>query len=67
MAIDSDKKAQIEAQIQAQVRASLFDKAPTKISAKYSDYNNIFSAENTAKLPKNTGINEHAIKLKEDK
>ena len=52
---------------QAQVGALLFDKAPTEVSAEYSDYNNIFSTENAAKLPENTGINEHAIELKEDK
>ena len=33
----------------------------------YSDYNNVFLAENTAKLPENTGMNEHAIKLEEAK
>ena len=31
--------------------------------AEYSDYNNVFSAEYVMKLPKNTGINEYAIKL----
>ena len=35
--------------------------------AEYSNYSNIFSAKNTAKLPKNTGMNEHAIKLEEGK
>ena len=33
----------------------------------YSDYNNIFLAENIAELPENTGINEHAIKLEQGK
>ena len=33
----------------------------------YSDYNIIFSTENTAKLPKNTKMNEYAIKLEEGK
>ena len=33
----------------------------------YSDYSNVFSAENTAELPENTRINEHAIKLEESK
>ena len=43
MAMDHDRKAQIEAQngvqIQdrAQVGALLFDEAPTKVSAEYSD------------------------------
>ena len=52
---------------QAQVRALLFNKAFTKIPAKYSNYNNIFSMENAAELPENTGINEHTIKLEEGK
>ena len=55
------------AQIQAQVGALLFNKAFTKVPAKYSDYNNVFSAEHAVELPKNTRINEHAIKLEEGK
>ena len=76
-AIHPDRKAQIEAQrgvqsgaqIQdkAQVRALLFDKAPTEVPIEYCNYNNVFSAENTAELPENTGINEYAIELEEDK
>ena len=34
---------------------------------KYSDYSNVFSAKNTVKLLENTGINEHAIELEENK
>ena len=52
---------------QAQVGALLFDKAFTKVPAEYSDYSNVFSTENATELPENTGINEHAIKLEEDK
>ena len=33
----------------------------------YSDYDNVFSAENAVELLENTGINEHAIKLEEGK
>ena len=33
----------------------------------YSDYNDIFSAENIAELSENTGMNEHAIKQEEGK
>ena len=54
-------------QKKAQVRSLLFDKACTKIPVEYSDYSNIFLTENVAKLPENTGINEHAIKLEEGK
>ena len=67
MTIDSDKKAQIEAQSGAQVGALLFDEAPTEVLAEYSDYSNVFSAENAVELPKNTEINEHAIELEKGK
>ena len=33
----------------------------------YSNYSNVFLAENATELPKNTGMNEHAIKLEKDK
>ena len=59
MAMDPDKKAQ--------VGALLFDKAPIEVLAEYSDYNKVFLEENAAELPENTGINEHALKLKESK
>ena len=35
--------------------------------AKYSDYNNVFSAEYKVELSKNTRINKHTIKLEEGK
>ena len=52
---------------QAQVGALLFDKALTEVPAKYSDYSNVFSAENAAELPENTGINKYAIELEKGK
>ena len=52
---------------QAQIGALIFNKAPTEIPAEYSDYGNVFLAENMAKLLEITIINEHAIKLEEDK
>ena len=69
------KQAQIEAkdhnntqaQSKAQVGFLIFNKAPTKISVEYSDYNNVFLAENAKKLSKNTRMNEHTIKLEESK
>ena len=77
IAMDPDKKAQIEAQSgaksktqiedKAQVKVLLFDKSPTEVLAEYSDYSNIFLAKNVAKLPENTKMNEHAIKLEKDK
>ena len=65
MPVYLEKRAQI--QDKAQVGTLLFDKVPTEVPAKYSNYSNIFSAENTAELPENTKINEHIIKLEEDK
>ena len=75
MAMDPDKKAQIKAQIEDQIKTQsgvqvgvlLFNEAPTEIPAEYSNYSNVFLAENAAELPKNTGMNEHAIKLEKDK
>ena len=67
MAINPDRKAQIEAQSGAQVGALLFDEAPTEVPVEYSDYSNVFSAENAAELLENTGMNEHAIELEEGK
>ena len=52
---------------QAQVEALLFNKALTKISAKYSNYNNVFLAEYIAELPENIRINKYAIQLEEGK
>ena len=37
------------------------------VLAKYSNYNNIFSAKNAALLPKYIRINNHTIELKKDK
>ena len=67
MVMNPDRKAQIEAQSGAQVGALLFDEAPTEVPAEYSDYSDVFSAENAAELPENTGMNEHAIELEEGK
>ena len=77
MAMNPNRKAQIEAQSgaqsgvqiqdKAQVRALLFNEALIEVPAEYSDYSNVFSAENAAELPKNTGMNEYAIKLEEGK
>ena len=52
---------------QAQVGALLFNKAAIEVPAEYSDYSNVFLAEYAVELPENTGMNEHAIKLEEDK
>ena len=75
MVMDLNKKAQIKAQSGAQGKAQskaqvgvlIFDKASTEVLAEYSDYSNVFSAENVAKLPENIRMNKHAIELKEGK
>ena len=56
-----------QVQIKAQIRALLFNKALIEVSAEYSNYSNVFSAEYAAELSENTRMNEHAIKLKERK
>ena len=67
MAMNPDRKAQIEVQSGAQVGALLFNEAPTEVPAEYSDYSDVFLVENAAELRKNTGMNEHAIELEEGK
>ena len=67
MVVDPGRKAQIEVQSGAQVGALLFDEAPTKVPVEYSDYSDVFLAENATELPKNIGMNEHVIELEEGK
>ena len=67
VAIREREEMPVHSERQAQVGALLFDKAPTKVPAEYSNYSDVFSAENAAELPENTGMNEHAIKLEEGK
>ena len=67
VAIREREKIPVHFKKQAQIRALPFNKAFTKILAKYSNYSNIFSAEYIMELPENTRINEYAIQLEEDK
>ena len=67
VAIRERERMPVHSKGQAQVRALLFDKAPTGVPAEYSNYSDVFLAENTAELPENTRINEHAIKLEKSK
>ena len=39
------------------------EEAPTKVSAKYSDFADVFSPDLASELPEHIGINDHAIKL----
>ena len=67
MPVYSKSQTQIEAQSGVQIRVLLFDKAPSKILAKYSNYSNVFLVKNAVELLENTEIRKHAIELKEDK
>ena len=67
MAIWKQNEMPVHSKKQAQVGVLLSDKAFIKVLVEYSNYSNIFSAENAVKLPENTGINKHAIKLEESK
>ncbi len=44
-----------------------WNEAPTKILAEYSNYIDVFSTDLAMELPKNIGMNEHAIELIEGK
>lgn len=65
VAIWKQKKIPVHSEKQAQIGAPIFNRASTIIFVKYSDYSNIFLTKNTTEFPKHTGINNHAIKLKE--
>lgn len=59
MAVHSKKQVHIgvKAQIKAQIGVFIFDEALIIVSAKYSNYNNVFLAKNAAKLPECTKSN----------
>ena len=46
-----------------QISGLIAEEAPTKVSAKYSEFADVFSLDLASKLPKHTGINNHAIEL----
>ena len=50
-----------------QIAAWKQDEAPIKVIPKYVDYADVFSFDLAMKLFKNTGINEHTIKLQDSK
>ena len=67
VAIRKQEKMLVYFKIQAQVEALIFNKAPIEVPAEYSNYSNVFSAENAVELLENTEMNEYAIKLKKGK
>ena len=48
-----------------QISGLITKKAPTKVTAKYSDFADFFSPDLVTELPKHTEINTHAIDLEE--
>ena len=46
-----------------QISGLIAEKASTKVSAKYSDFADVFSPDLASELPKHTEINDHAIEL----
>ena len=67
VAIRELEKILVHFKKQAKFGALLFDEALIEILAEYSNYSNVFLAENVVELPKNSRINEHAIELEEGK
>ena len=62
MLVHFKRQVKLKIQSRAQVGALLFYKAPIKILAEYSNYNNVFLAKNGSDLLKKIEINEYAIK-----
>ena len=50
-----------------QITTLQWNKAPTQILIKYSDYADVSLFDLTIKLPENTSINEHTIKFVNEK
>ena len=67
VAIREQEEMPVHSKRQAQIEILIFDKAPTEVLIEYSDYSNVFLVENVEEFPENTEINEHTIKLEEDK
>ena len=67
VAIREREEMPMHSKKQAQVGVLLFDKALTEVPAEYSNYSNVFLAENAAELPDNIGINEYDIEMEESK
>ena len=49
----------------SQISGLIAEETLTKVPAEYSDFADVFSPDLASKLPKHTGINDHAIKLVE--
>ena len=53
----------VHASHRPQISGLIVEEVPIKIPAKYSDFTDVFSPDLASKLPKYTGINDHAIEL----
>ena len=62
-ALPSSSLLNIHPSQRPQISGLIAEKAPTKVFAKYSDFIDVFLINLASKLPKHTGINNHAIKL----
>ncbi len=51
----------------AQIAHLKADEAPTKVSSEYADFADVFSPKLAVELPEQTGINDHAIELVDDR
>ena len=67
VAIRKQEKMPVYSKRQSQIGALWFDQALIEVLTEYFNYSDVFSAENAAELSEHTGINDHAIKLEEDK
>ena len=52
---------------EAQILVLIQDKTPTEVLSEYANYVDVFLFDLAIELPKNTGINEYAIELQDDK
>ncbi len=51
----------------AQIAHLKADEAPTEVSSEYTDFADVFSPKLAAELSEQTGINDHAIELVDDR
>ena len=67
MPIHPSQTAQVDGGEPIQIAPLNQKEAPTEVPAKYSDFSDVFSAEEALVLPEQTELNEHAIELEEGK
>ena len=60
-------KRQVKIKNKAQFKALIFDEISIAVPVDYSNYSNVFSAENAAELLEHIGMNNNTIKPEKDK